>query len=99
LTLVHGLTISNPTETVTSTGPITISWQTSSGDPSVFSIELINQSFNNQYAIANNVDSSLGSLTLTLPQIPVQDGYTIELMNISNINDIYAQTGTFSVSE
>ncbi len=72
LTLVHGLTISNPTETVTSTGPITITWQTSSGDPSVFSIELINQSFNNQYAIANNVDSSLGSLSLTLPQIPAQ---------------------------
>ncbi|PBK70198.1 hypothetical protein ARMSODRAFT_129930 [Armillaria solidipes] len=67
LTLVHGLTISNPTETVTSTGPITISWQTSSGDPSVFSIELINQSFNSQYAIANNVDSSLGSLSVTLP--------------------------------
>ncbi|PBK70192.1 hypothetical protein ARMSODRAFT_1018283 [Armillaria solidipes] len=34
LTLVHGLTISNPTETVTSTGPITILWQMSSGDPS-----------------------------------------------------------------
>ncbi|PBK92361.1 hypothetical protein ARMGADRAFT_1105122 [Armillaria gallica] len=99
LTLVHGLTISNPTETVTSTGPITISWQTSSGDPSVFSIELINQSFNSQYTIANNVDSSLGSLSLTLPRsLPSAHGYTIELMNISNINDIYAQTGTFSVS-
>ncbi|KAK0435018.1 Ser-Thr-rich glycosyl-phosphatidyl-inositol-anchored membrane family-domain-containing protein [Armillaria borealis] len=100
LTLVHGLTISNPTETVTSTGPITISWQTSSGDPSVFSIELINQSFNSQYAIANNVDSSLGSLSLTFPRsLPSADGYTIELVNISNINNIYAQTGTFSVSE
>ncbi|KAK0435015.1 hypothetical protein EV421DRAFT_1661638, partial [Armillaria borealis] len=99
LTLVHGLTISNPIETVTSTGPITISWQTSSGDPTVFSIELINQSFNSQYAIANNVDSSIGSLSLTLPQIPAEDGYTIELVNISNINDIYAQTGTFSVSD
>ncbi|PBK92291.1 hypothetical protein ARMGADRAFT_1031170 [Armillaria gallica] len=32
LTLVHGLTISNWTETVTSTGPISISWPTSS-DP------------------------------------------------------------------
>ncbi|KAK0186155.1 hypothetical protein F5146DRAFT_1069529 [Armillaria mellea] len=85
LTLVHGLTISNPTETVTSTGS--------------HHHLLINQSFNNQYAIANNVDSSLGSLSLTLPQIPAEDGYTIELVNISNINDIYAQTGTFSVAE
>ncbi|PBK79275.1 hypothetical protein ARMGADRAFT_858753, partial [Armillaria gallica] len=97
LVLVHRLTISNPTETVTSMGPITIMWQTSSGDPSVFSIEPINQSFNSQYAITNNVDSSLGSLTLTLPQIPAEDGYTIELVNISNINNIYTQTGTFSV--
>ncbi|KAK0445269.1 uncharacterized protein EV420DRAFT_1648407 [Desarmillaria tabescens] len=93
-----------------------ISWTMQSGDPSVFSIELvlINQSFHSQYAITR-------SLSLTLPQISAQhlvhldlfvgwflmlmdclfcrDGYTTELMNISNINDIYAQTSTFSISE
>ena len=36
-----------------------------------FSIELINTSFNNAFAIANNVDPSTGSITLTLPSVPV----------------------------
>ncbi|PBK79279.1 hypothetical protein ARMGADRAFT_1093300 [Armillaria gallica] len=34
-----------------------------------------------------------------LRSLPSADGYTIELVNTSNINDIYAQTGPFFVSE
>ncbi|PBK92366.1 hypothetical protein ARMGADRAFT_1081158 [Armillaria gallica] len=34
-----------------------------------------------------------------LTSLPSADGYTIELVNISNINYMYAQTGTFFVSE
>ncbi len=30
---------------------------------------------------------------------PCRDGYTVELVNISNINDIYAQMGTFSITK
>ncbi|KAF9035034.1 hypothetical protein BDZ89DRAFT_498254 [Hymenopellis radicata] len=92
------LQVEDPTETVRSSSPITINWTSQSSDPT-FSIELINESFNNQFAIANNVQASLNTLTLTLPQVPTGGGYTIQFVNISNINDIFSQTSTFSVED
>ncbi|PBK92308.1 hypothetical protein ARMGADRAFT_1165971 [Armillaria gallica] len=35
--------------------------------------------------------TSTGPITISCPQIPAEDGYTIELVNISDINNIYAQ--------
>ncbi len=70
LPFVHALTVNSPNTTVSSAGEITVSWTTSAGDPDTFSIELINQGFNRQFAIANNVDASLQSITLALPQLP-----------------------------
>ncbi|KAK0430938.1 hypothetical protein EV421DRAFT_1855808 [Armillaria borealis] len=98
LPFVHALTVSSPNTTVSSAGELTVSWTTSAGDPDTFSIELINQGFNRQFAIANNVDASLQSVTLALPQLPTGDGFTIQLVNISNINDVFAQSGDFSVA-
>ncbi|KAF8915167.1 hypothetical protein CPB85DRAFT_1180542, partial [Mucidula mucida] len=92
------LQVEDPTDTVRSSSSLTINWTSQSSDP-VFSIELINDSFNRQFAIANNVQPSLNTLTLTLPQIPSGGGYTIQFVNISNINDIFTQTSTFSVED
>ena len=44
-----------------------------------WSFELINVAFNNAFAIANNVNPSLGSLTITLPIVPV--GYVVVAMS------------------
>ncbi|KAK0219449.1 hypothetical protein EDD85DRAFT_347684 [Armillaria nabsnona] len=98
LPFVHALTVNSPNTTVSSAGEITVSWTTSAGDPDTFSIELINQGFNRQFAIANNVDASLQSITLALPQLPTGDGFTIQLVNISNINDVFAESGDFAVA-
>ncbi|KAK0451159.1 uncharacterized protein EV420DRAFT_724657 [Desarmillaria tabescens] len=98
LPFVHALTVNNPNTTVSSAGELTITWTTSAGDPDTFSIELINQGFNRQFAIANNVDTDLQSITLSLPQVPTGDGFTIQLVNISNINDVFAETGDFSIA-
>ena len=35
-----------------------------------FSVELVNQNFHNTFAVANNVQTSAGSITVTLPVIP-----------------------------
>ncbi|EDR01117.1 uncharacterized protein LACBIDRAFT_312424 [Laccaria bicolor S238N-H82] len=94
--LVSALTVSNPTNP-TSGGQMTISWTTAAGDPDSFSIELINTSFNNAFAIANNVDPSTGSITLTLPVVPVGAGYTIEFVDIGDINKVYTTSGSFSI--
>lgn len=77
-------------------------------------MELINQVFNSQFAIGNNIDPSVGSITVELPIVPAlyvlhsfyvcsgsdsppSEDYTIEAVNISNINQIYAQTSTFPI--
>ncbi|KAK0200596.1 hypothetical protein DFS33DRAFT_169548 [Desarmillaria ectypa] len=98
LPFVRALTVNNPSTAVSSAGELTITWTTSAGDPDTFSVELINQGFNRQFAIANNVDADLQSITLSLPQVPTGDGFTIQLVNISNINDVYAETGDFSIA-
>ncbi|KAF8730544.1 hypothetical protein AX14_005479 [Amanita brunnescens Koide BX004] len=89
-----------PPVNAASNSPITITWTSNAPgtDPPVFSIELVNLVFHNSFAIANNVQTTQGSLTLTIPTVPVGDGYSIEFVNISNINDIFAQTGQFSVA-
>ncbi|KAF8890101.1 hypothetical protein BD779DRAFT_1785146 [Infundibulicybe gibba] len=94
--LVSALTINAPTDP-TSGGSVTITWTTTSGDPPIFSIELMNTAFNNAFAIANNVDVSLGTITLTLPIVPVGAGYTITAVDVSNIANVFSTTGSFSV--
>ncbi|KAG7443742.1 uncharacterized protein BT62DRAFT_1033271 [Guyanagaster necrorhizus] len=98
LPFVHALTVNNLNTTVSSAGPITVTWTVSAGDPDTFSIELINQGFNRQFAVANNVDADLQSITLSLPELPTGSGFTTQLVNVSNINDVFAQTGDFSVA-
>ncbi|KAF7797180.1 hypothetical protein EIP86_008372 [Pleurotus ostreatoroseus] len=95
--LVSALTITTPTNW-TSAGPAVIEWTTVSGDPSTWSFELVNPTnFHQTFGIANNVNPSLGSLTLTLPAVPPGDGYSLEAVNITNINQVFASTGDFSI--
>ncbi|KAI0931396.1 hypothetical protein AcV5_005110 [Taiwanofungus camphoratus] len=74
-----------------------VSWTASPQDP-YFSFELVNADiFHNSFGIANNVNPTLGFLTLTLPIVPSGPGYTLQAVNVSNINDIFAQTPNFNV--
>ncbi|KAH9486142.1 hypothetical protein JR316_0000206 [Psilocybe cubensis] len=97
--LVSALTLTFPSN-ATSGGEVTITWTVDASDPSrfsTFSFELINESFNNAYAIANNVDPALLKLTLTLPVVPVGAGYTLQAVNIGDINDVFATSSSFSI--
>jgi hypothetical protein len=96
--LVSALTLHVPAE-VRSQQPVTITWDTASTDPAQFTIQLVNEAFNDQFAIANNVDPNTGRITITIPVVPARGGYTLRAVNVGNINDVYSETGTFSVLE
>jgi hypothetical protein len=83
--LVVGLTVDIP-KNPTSGGTVTFEWNSNPTDPyvkansmcqlpkskfrDIFSIAIVNPSHNNVFAIANNVETGLGRLTLTLPLLP-----------------------------
>jgi hypothetical protein len=92
------LTITTISGNTVSEGTITINWVTAADDAAgVFSIELNHPSFNNALAIGSNVDASFGTTTINLPNVPVADGYTIEFVDISNINSVFASSSPFSI--
>lgn len=67
---VTAITFNTPTNVV-SGETITISWTSTSTDPSVFSIELVNAPLlGNEIAIANNVQTSSGSAQASIPVVP-----------------------------
>ncbi|KAI5998299.1 hypothetical protein EDD15DRAFT_2409361 [Pisolithus albus] len=96
LPFVSALTISAPTGATTG-GVVTITWQATTTDPAYFTLQLVNPAFHDTYAISNNVQTSLGTITLELPQVPVDTNYQLEAINPSNINDVYATSSTFSI--
>ena len=68
--LVSALTVTTSINW-TNAGPSVVEWTAAAGDPQTFDVELINQQFNSQFALANNIPTSQGSLSLNLPQVPV----------------------------
>jgi len=93
---VAALTISG-LNSATTGGTVTITWTASTTDPSSFSIELTNDAFHNTFAILSNVPTAQGSATIQLPQVPPGDAYTLQAVAINNINEVYSQSGSFSI--
>ncbi|KAG2069448.1 hypothetical protein BDR04DRAFT_1021482, partial [Suillus decipiens] len=95
--LVSALTLNAPTTTPTIGGTVNVTWEATTSDPSTFNIYMVNTIFHNTFAIASDVQTSAGELTLILPPVPVGAGYTLEATDISNIDNVYATSGGFSV--
>ncbi|KAJ7146885.1 hypothetical protein C8R44DRAFT_973485 [Mycena epipterygia] len=86
-------------ETVVSGGMTTIRWTPDSFESlDTFSIELVHPSFNNAIAIANNVNPVTGMVNVVIPSVPAADGYSIEFVNITDINDVFATSPEFSIA-
>ncbi|GBE77529.1 hypothetical protein SCP_0104040 [Sparassis crispa] len=97
LPLVSALTIQTPANW-DSAIQANITWTSASTDPSTWSFELVNPvNFHNSFGLANNVDPSTGVLLVELPVVPPGDGYLLQAVNISNINDVFAQSGDFAI--
>ncbi|KZV71028.1 hypothetical protein PENSPDRAFT_427164 [Peniophora sp. CONT] len=98
-TAATAITFNTPTN-VHSGDTITISFTSASTDPSTFSIELVNAPLlGNEIAIANNVQTSSGSATASIPVVPSADNYTIVAVDISNINNVFGTSGAFGVTQ
>ncbi|KAF9256670.1 hypothetical protein L218DRAFT_188189 [Marasmius fiardii PR-910] len=95
---VHALTLNTPSN-VQSGQNVTVTWTTTSGDQP-FSLFLHHPTFNSDFAVANNVDPSKGSITFELPQVTPRDSqYTFRAVNITNIDQQYSATSNFAVSD
>ncbi|KAK7057876.1 hypothetical protein R3P38DRAFT_1188886 [Favolaschia claudopus] len=82
----------------TSGGSTVIKW---TQDPTLppFDIELVNKDlFHDALAIANSVNASAGMLEVTIPNVAASGGYTLELVNISDIDDVYGKSPEFSIA-
>ncbi|KAI0690735.1 hypothetical protein BC835DRAFT_162430 [Cytidiella melzeri] len=95
--VANAITFTTPTD-VHSASPVTISWTQDSSDPSTWSLYLVNEAFHNSFAIFNPVNGSAGSVNLTLPTVPIGDGYTLEATQIGNITAVIGTSSTFSVA-
>ncbi|KAJ7689196.1 hypothetical protein B0H17DRAFT_643852 [Mycena rosella] len=93
------ITIDAPEVEPASGGPTTIKWTPDSQDDfTEFSIELTHPDFNDAMAIANSVDPATGSITVNLPIIPAAGDYTLKFVNVTDINDVFAESAPFSVA-
>ncbi|KAI0081181.1 hypothetical protein K474DRAFT_1704192 [Panus rudis PR-1116 ss-1] len=79
---------------------VSVNWTTTPSDPTSFSLELQNPDlFHQALALANNVDTSSGTVAFTLPIVPASSGYTLQAVNITNINQVYSESGSFSIAD
>ncbi|KAI0286862.1 hypothetical protein BGY98DRAFT_1092467 [Russula aff. rugulosa BPL654] len=91
---MSGLAVTSPNPT--SGAPCTVNWTPESGDAAVFSLELVNVVFHNTFALANNVQTSSGQVNVTIPIVPA-DSYTIEAVQINDVNSVIATSGSFNI--
>ncbi|KAJ6556636.1 hypothetical protein DFH09DRAFT_1164867 [Mycena vulgaris] len=84
-------------EAPASGGPTVIRW-TPDDSLDVFSVELFHPDFNDALAIANSVNPDTGMVEINLPSVPPADGYTIEFVNPTDINEVYGTSPAFSIA-
>ncbi|CAE6396868.1 hypothetical protein ACGC1H_007373 [Rhizoctonia solani] len=100
LSAVSAITITKPDSSGWKNGTVTVEWTSASGDPQVFTIQLRDTntpSVINPMAIANNVQTPLGTTTFELPIVPEVNTYVIEFINVTDVNQVYATSTTFPV--
>jgi hypothetical protein len=94
----HALTLNTPSN-VQSGRNITVTWTAASGDQP-FTLYLHHPSFNSDFAVANNVDPTTGSITFQLPEVTPRDNqYTFRAANITDINQQYSVSSAFAVGD
>ncbi|KAI0791070.1 hypothetical protein C8Q75DRAFT_759187 [Abortiporus biennis] len=96
------ITITGPSETSYWVQNISnvITWTFTQGDPNPISIVITNSNsslLNGNFSIAEFVDVSTQSFTVTNVTLRVADGYTVNFVNSSNLSDVFATGPSFSV--
>ncbi|KAI8996261.1 hypothetical protein BD414DRAFT_477300 [Trametes punicea] len=78
----------------------TITWQFQQGDPSPIAINVVNANnatLNGVFAIAPFVNVSAQSFTVTNVTLRPGDNYEVQFVNTTNITQVFATSGNFSV--
>jgi len=96
--LAYGLTINTPNNWKGNTTNV-VTWTSTSSDPTIFTIELVNTQFNPSIGVANNVQTSLGSVGVPLPRLTAGPDFTLQFVDVSNINNVIAMSSPFSIAE
>jgi len=88
----------DPLTNAMSQSEVTVTWKLQgNNEPTYITIELHHESFRADLAIATTIDTTYESLVVKLGSVPAQFGYTIRLVNIGNISDIYAESAPFAI--
>lgn len=70
--LATSFILDTPAGTITSGEEVTITFTKQPGDPKTFSLELVNNDLDSAFAIANDVSTSAGEITIALPIVPAR---------------------------
>ncbi|KAF8341644.1 uncharacterized protein EI90DRAFT_3285699 [Cantharellus anzutake] len=83
---------------------VTVAWNFNATD-STFSIELGNPNIHSgllaqgPIAVQNNVQPNLGSVSFELPDLPPGNGYFVQFVNVANVNQVYATSVSFPITD
>ncbi|KAJ7627179.1 hypothetical protein FB45DRAFT_58645 [Roridomyces roridus] len=77
--------------------PTTVRW-TPVSSSLTYTVYLLYSSFNDKFAIANNVNSSTGQLDVTMPQVPPASNYTLQFVSVETNPVVYGQSPAFSIA-
>ncbi|CAG8633362.1 16253_t:CDS:2, partial [Funneliformis caledonium] len=79
--------------------PNDVLWTSEAGDPATFSIYLNNPAISDlkNFALANNVATSLNKTSIALPETLVNTGFQVFFTDIGNITKVYATSEVFEI--
>ncbi|KAF9809973.1 hypothetical protein IEO21_07203 [Rhodonia placenta] len=103
LVSASGMTVNLTTPTVWMRGTnVNETWSSGVGpyNSGLFSLLLVNTNDTEvtQYTLATNVPAYYDIIHFTVPtDVPVSSNYTLQAVNLTNYEDIYDQSGTFSI--
>ncbi|KAJ7247395.1 hypothetical protein B0H12DRAFT_1235251 [Mycena haematopus] len=85
--------------TVTSGGPISITWLSDASDTSPVTVVLFseNPGFPGPFAVANNVNPQDNKVEFTLPQVTPGGSFTIGLSSLNDPSKVLVSSGEFSI--
>ncbi|KAH9932205.1 uncharacterized protein B0H18DRAFT_952357 [Fomitopsis serialis] len=96
--IANALELDSPTSGWYPGDTVTVGWTSQSGDPASFSLTLVSADSNGEaFALAADVPTDEGSVSITVPDVAAGQ-YVLNAANVTNVNEIYAESAQFSVS-
>ncbi|KAJ3733153.1 hypothetical protein DFJ43DRAFT_1069530 [Lentinula guzmanii] len=94
------LTLDTPTEALVAGGPMEVTWESTATDPTEFTLFLLNAAelpFGLE-ADFGEVETSAGSVTVTLPDTLTTKSYVLRAVNSTSVDFVYSSSGDFVIT-